>query len=1485
MNKRILGKIIATILVLIFTFSNVILLGVYAAGEELENQQTVVNHTKIEFDAYFRVEDKKVHSILADINTQDAKLYLSMKVPEGNLIHAEITVANSNFILKDYKDEQGMIQSIDSQNNKIYFNQINKGTEIELEIPIEIRKDAKIDTDYFQKESKVTLSGEYLNNQGEQNQIEKEIKVLLEIHGQENVVIEQTIDKYVPFKTESIQGTLIQTTIKAGIENDNLPMKQAFINIEVPVINHVKPTSVTVLGEEFSYNKETGILTISTKNEPENNQISWEKNGPTSYKIIYLYGEDAYTNEEIIIKQRVEATIEAYNNENTTANKISEGELSLKEKLNDNISNTVSFNKTELYKGFLYNGSQNETSYQTTWKADIAYTNLVNEISLSEEGDQYIIQEEAGETFLPNYAYYKTTWIQKDNFERILGTEGYIDIYDEQGNKIGTINKETQVDDNHNYVFNYSNETHNIIIKTSKPIENIMGEELVIEHNKVIKSETAYTLEQLKSFAGIKATVNQAEARIDLKEISTVAELSVNDNSLSTAISNNVEFTVALRTDSPSYQLFKNPIVEIKLPSYVENIELGNVDILFGNGELQVKGKEVIVDEEGNKIIRVTLIGEQKEYDLNSMAKGTNVFVSANITTRKLIPSQEANVEMICINQKDNSTSISSIKMNFESESGVLMANSIANYNGDEQKTSLKNDIQVGSIQMNAAPKIATMNMTLVNNERADINGAVILGRLPFEDNKTVVTGKELETTFSTELQSLIAMDGIDATIYYSENGEATGDLQNLDNKWSAEATTATKSYLIVLNDTFKMGETINFAYNIKIPENLGTDESAYSNYAIYYNNQAFESPIVGIETNKTVSTYNIQNILQQTEENPQKVNETISNVGEDKLQITSTYYNEYDFGEKITPNTQFSYVINIKNISYEKISDIDITDYLSDSVKYTRSNVEINKQEEDYGGNNITLNYDENEHKLICNVNQLDAKAEITIEIDVVAQAYTANGIINKLAIFSDGIQIYKNSTIQMKKPADITAKFASPTEEYVIEGQEIEYVLTVMNTGESSAGINILDELPEGLSFVSASYRINNEKIEIQPSSYNDVEIPYILLEQNQSLTMNITAKVEELEEDVQEKEIKNFVTITGDNVDTITDTVRHIAKKSQQYDPDDPSENKYSIKGTVWVDSDLNGRRDEMEQLLAEVPVKLMNSNSELLKETKTDSTGKYEFTNLVSGNYIVVFEYDSKLYSISEYQKEGVLDNLNSDAKETMIDGNKVAMTDVIAIEKSSKTNIDLGLTKNSLFDLKLDKYIDSITVQNTQGTTTYNYIDENFAKIELVAKQIPSTTVILQYRIIVTNEGDVPGYAKQIVDYLPQDLKFSSELNKDWYVNTDGNLYSSSLANEIINPGETKEINLIVTKKMNETNTGLVTNEAEIVETYNEQGISDYDSIPANRNQSEDDISTANVIIGVKTGGVVLYITITLICIGIIATGIYLINKKVLRGMK
>ena len=188
-----------------------------------------------------------------------------------------------------------------------------------------------------------------------------------------------------------------------------------------------------------------------------------------------------------------------------------------------------------------------------------------------------------------------------------------------------------------------------------------------------------------------------------------------------------------------------------------------------------------------------------------------------------------------------------------------------------------------------------------------------------------------------------------------------------------------------------------------------------------------------------------------------------------------------------------------------------------------------------------------------------------------------------------------------------------------------------------------------------------------------------------------------------------------------------------------------------------------------------------------------------------------------------------------------------------------------------FDLKLDKTISKVIIQNSSGTNTKEYNDEKMAKAEIDAKQLKGTTVIIEYKIKVSNIGEVSGYARKIADYIPKDLQFSSEMNKDWY-QTGDTLYNSSIGNDKIEPGESKTLTLTLTKKMNEENLGLVNNRAEIAEAYNDLGLSDINSTPGNQDKNENDYSSADMILSIKTGKAV-YMSIGLIVTIILASGV------------
>ena len=124
------------------------------------------------------------------------------------------------------------------------------------------------------------------------------------------------------------------------------------------------------------------------------------------------------------------------------------------------------------------------------------------------------------------------------------------------------------------------------------------------------------------------------------------------------------------------------------------------------------------------------------------------------------------------------------------------------------------------------------------------------------------------------------------------------------------------------------------------------------------------------------------------------------------------------------------------------------------------------------------------------------------------------------------------------------------------------------------------------------------------------------------------------------------------------------------------------------------------------------------------------------------------------------------------------------------------------------------------------------------------------------------------------------MTFNSNLNPDWYTGTDGNLYTSSLSEIELKPGETRELKLVLTKQMTAENTGVVNNNAEIYEDFNIYGISDVNSTPANKVQNENDMSAADAILTIKTGESLIYVSVIITSIILGAVVIFIAYNKI-----
>lgn len=665
----------------------------------------------------------------------------------------------------------------------------------------------------------------------------------------------------------------------------------------------------------------------------------------------------------------------------------------------------------------------------------------------------------------------------------------------------------------------------------------------------------------------------------------------------------------------------------------------------------------------------------------------------------------------------------------------------------------------------------------------------------------------------------------------------------------------------------------------------------------------------------------------------------------EEKRYITNTIKNsninlnfsDPESMEELEQGQETRLCLNVNNVTENDLKNVNVEFITNDAFEVTKIETfdDSKLDDESYEGD------------VLENTNRIEIKnmsKEMPIFVTVKAKNATTvkKGTIyakvteNKNVVRSNAISINVKA---MKLSINLEATNAG---ESVKPSQEIDYQINVAN---EKGAIDIsdliiedyLDNCLEVNSVQLNGKELSTEEYSLQNSEENEGQILTIEgeLKSGENANILIKTKVNDEVQSYEDTEIVNDAKISVlDTVVASTDKVVHLlgatvkdepegtkvtnnggnnenpsntngnqnnqnnsnnnnqenpSNNNQSQEPNNNSnqgeEKTYTISGTAWLDANEDGKRDQEEEKLGDIDVKLVNLQTNSVTATeKTDEEGYYAFSKISEGKYLVVFGYDTEKYIPTVYQADGVQDSQNSDVEiiNTVMDGTeqRVAATDTLEIANSSKSNIDLGLVEAKTFDLELSKTISKVTITNSEGTKTNEYDNVSLAKVEIAAKHLQNSTVVIEYKIKVKNNGELAGYVKNIVDYKPTDLTFNSSLNPEWY-QEEGNLHTTSLANTKLEAGEEKELTLILTKTMTESNTGLVNNTAEISEAYNNLGIDDVDSTPGNKQKSEDDMGSCNCIISVKTGVAITYITLTLSIIAVMAVGTYIISRKVL----
>ena len=1347
---------------------------------------------------------------------------------------------------------------------------------------------------------------------------------------EEKTIVESNLEKYINYNfSDENKGTLVQYNIKAGIEygEEYFPIKNSELTINLSKIDDKFPNEVKVIAkstkvtngktdkveEDYSYDENTGKVVIRANNENEYgeaiNATKPNQEDRDEYILICYY--DTYSEEMPL--RNLEYNVEYKTTLFTEDNKEVRNSADFSNEVTENIGDIVSItsNNDEVYGGYIKSNIINNTTYGTSY-------NETQEVMVSKKDASQKINISSNNSFVRMYnndngneiveelgnkenLIYKTTKIYKQDVIDLLGEQGKIEILDSNGNVLATIDQNTQYNEQEEVIITYPDNINDIYIRTS----DIVNEGILrIENEKEIKSEMHYlenvkvknvtkitgvNLQQQEDETIIENEVfnNEVENIVDIKNTETNVEFNISNTEWTNKKQNEITFDISLNSASIKYNLFKDPTLRIELPSQVEKVILGDSSIVYANG-LTLNGTHIETQNDGTVDLVVDLTGSQTGYDNNNLGLMTNIEISATVILKKDIESTEDNVNLVYTNHYDANGKIE--------QGNIERAIQVENYNETQENTESIENISDDLIEQITEAANQNVENNVITASAEEIEGLkveveTLKGDTKLNNNDTLYEGEYLKynikitNTLDKNIDNVKIVGSVPEGLVY---GELNADYYSYNGVYEYNFDEELREKEINI-ETIDAGETVTKFYEVKVNDLTNEEEKQITANIKTY-----------IESSE-VSNYEINNVIK-----PALVQGFVG----------ASLDNARD---------RWNYNFDIKNPEGKEVTvKLEVPEYFELEIVVHNGGPYLIEDFVKIEGNTLTATVtDSGLYSFQGSISSEEVKNDFTLN-KVELKAYGS--------LIENGIEYKTNENrIQYEFESALITMTSENEGEEVKYGEAINYRIAVSNTGKTNyidsdngiavLNVNIKDYLPEYLDPVSMTY----ENYEIIDETTGQISSDRITITEDISGSMvdddgnklanidiwliipygeTIYIDVETTAGYVYERtEIENTAILEGDMIKNKTsNTISHIILPANEIgdeevpnepteptdpsdpenpnNPDDPnnpgnSENeRYNISGLVWNDKNEDGSRQNDEPIFNGIEVMLvdMNDTNNVKAKVTTNSAGSYVFSDLETGNYIVVFRYDTSSYSVTEYQKSGVSSAINSDAKNQTIILNgeqiNVGVTDTINLTQNM-TNIDLGLIENKTCDVQLDKYISSVTVETNKRTKQYSYDRSKLAKIEIRAQEIEGAVVTIKYDIVVTNNGELPVTVGEIEDTILGGLEFSQNDNSNWTIGQNGKATNKSLMNQEINSGESKQVSVTLTKTITANDIGTYTNNAAIKQISNQKGTED--------SNSQNNSSQAQVIISISTG-LIIYISITVVIIGLITLAIFLVLK-------
>ena len=679
--------------------------------------------------------------------------------------------------------------------------------------------------------------------------------------------------------------------------NNQLILSKACIEGEIPKLNGYNPVKVGVddSNAEISYDDSTRRFVISKSAElNEDGTIkrqcydnSYYEKKYNKFKLRVIYPLEAYDitgADAVEIKIPISAYYEGYNNENSEftnpyRSEPANGTIVLTyKKPNGDVAifdvrvgewTYVDFTKYIVSKRKplnIYNGvsatEQNDT-YEVRWLAETGNGGKSEGITMKEtkNGESQVYDEfiKADSTTESMDSVSTNVGIYFSNPADMLGDDGWIKIYNDENNElIHEFNKDDWNKYSKESPYKYEVAVKHIRIVTSATEKN---KSLYVYNVKELNDDFITNNYSRAEFDNLKYIKSTLTGYIDENFVNTdtnqafyetpysLARISVNKEAISTQeTEKNLEINIrTAKEEKYNQEAWKNGIFLVKLPEDIIDAEINDVEI--SRDDVNIISKEIYTDENGDKYIKIITENDEAVF--------FDIVIKCTVSADPRILTKTENVELYAYNE-DASDYYKSSEDIYDIN-GNLNTTEIVNKTSAELILMSPNSLLTNQVAVNydnngsvaIAPQIAivskekrsaTIDVEINNNYSSTISDVVIIGRTPFKDNKYTLSKTDMGSTFTATMTN----DGITlpdelkntATVYYSENGEATKNLSDKSNGWTKTPAdfTKVKSYLVDFsNHKFNKGERYTISYNINIPDGLNYNQVSYSHHAVYF--------------------------------------------------------------------------------------------------------------------------------------------------------------------------------------------------------------------------------------------------------------------------------------------------------------------------------------------------------------------------------------------------------------------------------------------------------------------------------------------------------------------------------------------------------------------------------------------------------------------------------------------------------------------------